>query len=110
VSGDAGTVGGDAGTVGGALGSLQGDVASLQSNGISSVQTDLGRVQADLADLQNLGVSPLTDSASAVAAGNKALTDAKNAIDWANGQGNTIDSQAQQLASTATSYASAHGC
>jgi hypothetical protein len=46
-------------------------------------------------------VPPGTDSSGAVAAGNQALTTAANAISWAQGQGNTINGEAQQLATTA---------
>jgi hypothetical protein len=105
---DAATVGTDAATVGTDLATLQTDVTGLQDNGISSVKTDLSSVQGDLSTLQGLGANPLTDSSKAVAAGNKALTDSANAISWANGQGDQINDQAQQLANTAQSYANAH--
>jgi hypothetical protein len=108
MGGDAGTVGGDAGTVGGDLGSLNGDVQTLQSGGIQSVKTDISNIQKDLSTLQGLGAPPGTDSSAAVVAGNQALKSAANAISWANQQGNSINSQAQQLASTAQAYASSH--
>jgi conjugal transfer/entry exclusion protein len=65
-------------------------------------------IQSDLGTLQNLGAAPGTDSSSAVAAGNKALSNAAGAISWANQQGNAINNQAQQLATTATNYANSH--
>jgi hypothetical protein len=108
VGGDADTVGGDADTVGGDLDDLNGDVTDLQSGGISSVQTDLSNVASDLSTIQGLGVTPGTPSSAAVAAGNKALTSAANAISWANGQGQKIDGEAQALATTAQNYASSH--
>lgn len=108
IGGDASTVGGDASTIGGDLSSLQGDVTSLQSGDIATVKNDLSAVQQDLATLQGLNTTPDTDSSAAVAAGNKALADSANAIAWANGQGNSINSQAQQLATTAQNYANAH--
>lgn len=108
--GDAGTVGADAGTVGADLGSLQADVSSLQVGDIQSVQTDLSNVKADLSTLQGLGVTPAVSSATAIADGNQALTNAANAISWAQGQGKTINSEAQALATTAQSWANQHGC
>jgi hypothetical protein len=107
---DAGAVGADAGAVGADLGALQADVTALQNSGVASVKTDLANIQSDLATLQNYGTAPATDSSAAVPAGNKALTDASNAISWANGQGNSINGEAQQLANTANSYSSSHGC
>jgi hypothetical protein len=67
-------------------------------------------VQSDLGTLQGLGATPETDSAAAIAAGDKALKSAANAIAWANQTGNGIDNQAQQLATTAQNWANQHGC
>jgi hypothetical protein len=105
---DAGTVGYDAGTVNYDLGTLNYDVTSLQDGDIQAVKKDLSDVSSDLAALQNLGATPGTDSSSAVAAGNKALTSAANAISWAQGQGEIINGEAQQLATTAQNYANSH--
>ena len=80
VGGDADTVGGDADTVGGDLDDLNGDVTDLQDGDIKSVQTDLSNVASDLSTLRDLGAPPGTTSSAAVAAGNKALTSAANAI------------------------------
>ena len=87
VGGDADTVGGDADTAGGDLDDLNGDVTDLQDGDTKSVQTDLSNVASDLSTLRDRGAPPGTPSSAAVAAGNKALTSAANAISWANGQG-----------------------
>lgn len=108
MGGDADTVGGDADTVGGDLDSLQGDISYLQGSGVAAVKNDRSAVQGDLSTLANQGASPAIGSSGAVAAGNKALKDAADAIAWATQQGNAINKQAQQLASAAQSYASAH--
>ena len=105
---DARTVSYDASTVNYDLTSLNYDVNSLNSGGIQTVQADLSKVNTDLSTLQSLGASPDTDSSAALAAGNKALTNSANAISWANGQGSTINSEAQQLSTTASNYATAH--
>jgi hypothetical protein len=105
---DANTVSYDANTVNYDLNSLNYDVNSLNSGDIQTVQTDLSKVNTDLSRLQNLGPSPNTDSSAALAAGNKALTNSANAISWADGQGSTINSEAQQLSTTASNYATAH--
>jgi hypothetical protein len=108
MGGDADTVGGDADTVGGDLDTLNGSITDLQAGGIQSVKNDLASVNTDLGVLRSLGASPDTESAAAIAAGNKALKDAANAISWAQGQGNTIYGEAQQLATSAQNYASSH--
>jgi hypothetical protein len=105
VGGDADTVGGDADTVGGDLDDLNGDVTDLQDGDIDSVQTDLSKVASDLSTLQGLGATPGAPSSAAVTGGNKALTSAANAVSWANGQGASINSAAQALATTAQNYA-----
>jgi hypothetical protein len=110
VIGDADTVGGDADTVGGDLDTLNGDINTLQSGGIQSVQTDLSDVQTDLSNLQSLGVAPAMSSATASASGKQALTNAANAISWAQGQAKTINGEAQALATTAQNWANQHGC
>jgi hypothetical protein len=105
---DAGTVGYDAGTVNYDLGTLNYDVTSLQDGGIQTVRDDLSKVSSDISTIQNLGATPATNSSPAVAAGNKALTSAASAISWADGQGKTINGEAQALATTAQNYASSH--
>lgn len=108
--GDAGVVGGDADTVGGDLDVLGGDIQALQAGDITAVRTDIATVNSDLAGLRNLGASPGVNAAAAIAAGNQALKSAHAAIQWAQGQGKQINSQAQQLAATAQHWASQHGC
>ena len=108
MGGDADTVGGDADSVGGDLDTLQGDVSYLKSGEIQAVQTGLSNVQNDLSTLQGLGAAPATNSSTVIAAGKEALASAQSAINWADGQGNTINSEAQQLATTATNYANSH--
>jgi hypothetical protein len=105
---DAGTVGYDAGTVNYDLGTLNYDITSLQDGGIQTVRNDLSKVSNEISTIQNLGAIPGTDSSSAVAAGNKALTSATNSISWADGQSKTINGEAQALATTAQNYASSH--
>lgn len=109
-NGDADTVGGDSDTVGGDLDTLNGDIQDLQAGDIQGVQTDLSNVKTDLSTLQTLGVAPAVSSATAIADGNQALTNAANAISWAQGQGKTINSEAQALATTAQNWANQHGC
>lgn len=94
--------------MGGDLDTLNGDVTSLKAGDIQAVQNDLSNVSNDLSTLRGLGTSPHTDSSAAVAAGNKTLSNAANAISWATGQGNTINGGAQQLATTAQNYAKSH--
>jgi hypothetical protein len=57
-----------------------------------------------------LGATPSTDPSGAIAAGNKALADAQNAINWATSQGNQIVEEANSLSNMAQSYANSHGC
>ena len=73
----------------------------VQDGDIKCFQTDLSNVTSDLSTLRDLGAPPGTTSSAAVAAGNKALTSAANAISWANGQGQKINAEAQALATTA---------
>jgi hypothetical protein len=101
-SGDASTVGGDASTVGGDLSTLQGDISTLQANNVSH---DLAAVQSDTNTITNLGGTPNPDPSSAIAEGNKALSDLNSAIAWATSNGNSINSQAQQLATQAQAAA-----
>jgi hypothetical protein len=108
--GDADTVGGDADMVGGDLDTLNGDIEDLQAGDIQSVQTDLSNVKTDLSTIQSLGVTRGVSSTTAITDGNQALTNAASAISWAQGQGKTIDSEAQALATTAQNWASQHGC
>jgi hypothetical protein len=110
VGGDADTVGGDADTVGGDLDTLNGDIEDLQAGDIQSVQSDLSNVKTDLSILQGLGATPAVSSATGIADGSQALTNAANAISWAQGQGKTINSEAQALATTAQNWANQHGC
>jgi hypothetical protein len=110
VSGDASAVGGYASAVGGALNSLQSAVSYLQENGVQAVRNDLAAVNGDVGTLHGLDATPAVSYSGAVAAGNKALSDAASAISWADGQGNTINGEAQSLATTAQNYANAHSC
>jgi hypothetical protein len=108
-SGDASAVGGDASAVGGDMSALQGDEESLK-NEVSSVNGDLTAVQKDLSTIQGYGASPQTSTSSAVAAGNKTLSDTASAISYATGQGNQYVSEANSLAQTAADWASNRGC
>lgn len=67
-------------------------------------------MQKDASTLQSLGAKPATDPSTAIAAGNKALTDAQNAINWANQQGQSINGQAEQISQDASNYASGKNC
>ena len=107
---DASQVSADSSSVDADLSSLQADVQSLQDNGIAGIQADVSAVNGDLSTLRGLGASPATDASGALAAGAKAISNANAAITWANGQGNTIDGNAQQLSTTASNYESQHGC
>lgn len=110
-SGDAGTVSGDASTVDGDLSTLHGDIQILQgSSGIAGIQSDIAAVNSDVSALQTLGASPSQDPSGVLSAGNKAISSANAAISWATQQGNAIDGEAHQLATTAQNWASQHGC
>ena len=110
VSGDAGGISGDASAIGGDQSALQADIGSLQSNGMASVKTDISAISSDVSALRNLGATPSANPSGAIAAGNKALTDAQNAINWATNQGDQIVRDANSLSNTAQSYANSHGC
>jgi hypothetical protein len=101
-SDDAGTVSDDAGTVSDDLASLQDDEQSLQDNLVSQ---DLSAVQSDVATVTNLGGTPQPDPTAAITAGKKALKDLTAAISWATSESNSINSQAEQVASAAQSAA-----
>ena len=110
VSGDAGAISGDASAIAGDRSALQADIGSLQSNGMTSVKTDISTIRSDVSAIRNLGATPSVDPSGAIAAGNKALTDAQNAINWATGQGKRIVTEANSLSNTAQSFANSHGC
>jgi hypothetical protein len=109
-AGDAQTVSQDYGTVTGDLNTLTGDIENLQVGDIQNVQSAVSSVNSDLAALHGLGITPVVNSGPAVAAGNQALANAWNAIAAAQGQGKTINAEAQALAATAQSWATQHGC
>jgi len=104
------TVGTDADAVGTDYDGLQGDVNSLQGGKVAAVSDDLSAVQKDLSSLQNLGVTPDVSTSASIAAGEKAQTSAASAVKWADGQGSSINSQAQALATKAETYANNHLC
>ena len=110
VSGDAGAISGDASAIGGDQSALEADIGSLQSNAMASVKTDISAISSDVSAIRNLGATPSANPSGAIAAGNKALTDAQNAITWATSQGNQIVKEANSLSNTAQSYANSHGC
>jgi hypothetical protein len=107
--GDAGSVGADAGSVGADQGSLNADESSIQID-ISGLQSDIKAVQNDVAQLSSDGAYPAQDPSGALAAGSKAISNANAAIQWATGQGNTVNGEAQQLATTAQNYMNQNGC
>jgi hypothetical protein len=110
-SGDAGTVSADGATVGSDLSTLNSDIQVLKgSSDVGGIQSDIAAVKNDVSTLQNLGASPSKDPSSALAAGNKAISNANAAIGWANQQGSAIDGEAQHLATAALNWASQHGC
>jgi hypothetical protein len=101
-SDDAGTVSDDAGSVSDDLSSLQDDEQSLQDNDVSQ---DLSAVASDAATVTNLGGIPQPDPTAAIKAGKKAVEDLSAAISWATSEGNSINGQAQQVASEAQAAA-----
>jgi len=109
-SGDAGAVSGDASAVGGDLSALNGAVTYLQQNEVAAVTGDLTAVQNDLGLLASLDAQPAVSTSAAQSAGKQALASAASAISWAQGQGNTINGEAQALSTTAANYASNEGC
>jgi hypothetical protein len=50
---------------------------------MAAVGTDISAISSDVSAIRNLGGTPSADPSGAIAAGNKALTDAQNAINWA---------------------------
>lgn len=110
-SGDASAVGSDASAIDSDQSSMQTDIQSLQgSNGVAGIQADIAAVNSDVNTLHNLGASPAEDPSSAISTGNKAISSAKAAFEWAPQQANAIDGQAHQLATTAQHWATDHGC
>jgi hypothetical protein len=106
---DAAAVSSDSSSVDSDLSSLQADIQSLQTstggNGIAGIKDDMAAVNGDVNTIHGLGASPGTDTSLALVTGNKAVSNANTAIEWAQGQGNAIGGQAHQLSSTAASYA-----
>ena len=100
---DAATADTDSATVDTDLATVQTDITGLQDN--NQVSSDISKVQGDVSQLRSLGASPATDSAAALAAGRKALSDMNAAIAWAKQQGGAIDGQAHQIASAADALA-----
>ena len=91
----------------GYLTDLQASV-SYRGARVEAVKNDLAAVQGEVHTLQGLGTAPGTDYSATVAAGDQALLNAATAISWAQDQGNSINEQAHQLASTAQAYANSH--
>ena len=85
----------DAGTVNGDLGTVQGRISMLQAN---SVHHDLTAVENDMSTLQSLGAAPGTGPSAAIAEGRKALSNLASAVSWAQWEGQSLNSQAQQIA------------
>lgn len=104
------TVNSDATTVNNDLDGLNNAIQSLQQGDIASVKTDLSNVQSDLNNLSSLGATPGVSTSAAITEGNQALNSAASAISWAQGKGATINSEAQQLETTAQNYADQHQC
>ena len=67
------------------------------SAGTAGIQAGIAAVNSDLATLKNLEVAPAVDTSGVLAAGNKAISNAQAAIQWANQQASSIDGQAHQL-------------
>jgi hypothetical protein len=96
---------------------LTGDIATLTEDAqsldndktlagdIQQMQTDLATEQSDAATVTNLGGTPQPDPVAAVKTGKKALKDLSAAISRATSDGDSINSQAQQVASAAQSAA-----
>jgi hypothetical protein len=53
---------------------------------------------------------PDVSTSPSISVGKKALASAASAIKWADGQGSSINNQAQALATTAKNYANNHLC
>jgi hypothetical protein len=77
---------------------------------MAAVKTDISAIESDVSAIRSLGATPSADPSGAIAAGNKALTDAQNAIAWATSQGNQVVKEANSLSNRAQSYANSHGC
>lgn len=108
---DASTVSYDANSVNYDLNSLNYDIQSLQGNsGIAGIRSDISAVNSDVSTLQNLGASPAQDPSGALSVGKTAISNANAAIQWATQQGNSINSQAKQLSTTAQNWVNQHGC
>ncbi|HEV3382746.1 MAG TPA: hypothetical protein VG142_17425 [Trebonia sp.] len=114
---DAATVSDDSATVDDDLSSLQDDIQSLQDNGttvggasIGGLEVDVATVKSDVSALNGLGASPEQDPSSALATAKTDLGNANAAVTWAQQQGNAIDAEARQLATTAENLESQQGC
>jgi hypothetical protein len=114
---DAATVSDDAATVDDDLSSLQDDLQSLQDTGTTSggasiggLEVDVATVNSDVSSLNALGATPAQDPSSALATAKTDLGNANAAVTWATQQGNTIDGEADQLATTAENFESQQGC
>ena len=109
--GDDDAVGSDADSVSSDQDSLNDDIQSIQS-GASDIQNDMQAVKNDIAQLDNDGdgAAPSQDPSSTLKAGKTAVSNADAAVKWATGQGNSINSEAEQLATTAQDYASQRDC
>jgi hypothetical protein len=80
----------------------------IPRRGINQVKHDIAAVNGDVSTLQGLGATPGTDPSGALAAGNKALSDAASAITTSQNEGNAIDGQAHQLMIAADNYDTSH--
>jgi hypothetical protein len=114
---DAATVSDDAATVDDDLASLQDDLQSLQDTGtttggasIGGLEVDVATVNSDVSALKGLGATPAQDPSSALATAKTDLGNANAAVTWAQQQGKAIDTEADQLATTAQNWESQQGC
>jgi hypothetical protein len=67
-------------------------------------------IKLDVSALKGLGATPAQDPSPALATAKTDLGNANAAVTWAQQQGNAIDTEADQLATTAENFESQQGC
>jgi hypothetical protein len=110
VAADEGLVAWDAQSVSRDAAGLQTDLTGLQSGNVAAVTNDLSDVHNDLSALKLLGITPQVTTSAEVAAGNKVLNSANDAINAAYATGASTSARAQRLLVNAQNWAKKHAC
>lgn len=88
----------------------QSEQSGLQTSNVAAVSNDLSDVRDDLTALKLLGVTPQVTTSSQVAAGNKVLDSANDAINAAYAKSASVNKRAQRLLVSARDWAKKHAC